>query len=41
MLPLNTIIVAHVEALLKATPPEQRADLKPVERDKTSPIEQN
>lgn len=26
--------------MLKATPPEQRADLKPAEWDKTSPIEQ-
>ena len=40
MVASNTITVAHAEALLKATPPEQRADLKPVERDKTSPIEQ-
>jgi ParB-like chromosome segregation protein Spo0J len=40
MVTSNTITVAHAEALLKATPPEQRADLKPAERDKTSPIEQ-
>jgi ParB-like chromosome segregation protein Spo0J len=40
MVASNTITVAHAEALLKATPPEQRADLKPAERDKTSPIEQ-
>jgi ParB-like chromosome segregation protein Spo0J len=40
MIASNTITVAHAEALLKATPPEQRADLKPAERDKTSPIEQ-
>ena len=40
MVSSNTITVAHAEALLKATPPEQRADLKPTERDKTSPIEQ-
>jgi len=40
MVSSNTITVAHAEALLKATPPEQRADLKPAERDKTSPIEQ-
>jgi ParB-like chromosome segregation protein Spo0J len=40
MVTSNTITVAHAEALLKATPPEQRADLKPADRDKTSPIEQ-
>jgi ParB-like chromosome segregation protein Spo0J len=40
MVSSNTITVAHAEALLKATPPEQRADLKPAERDKISPIEQ-
>jgi ParB-like chromosome segregation protein Spo0J len=40
MVTSNTITVAHAEALLKATPPEQRSDLKPAERDKTSPIEQ-
>lgn len=40
MVASNTITMAHAEALLKATPPEQRADLKPAERDKTSPIEQ-
>ncbi len=40
MVASNTITVAHAEALLKATPPEQRADFKPAERDKTSPIEQ-
>lgn len=40
MVTSNTITVAHAEALLKATPPEQRADFKPAERDKTSPIEQ-
>ena len=40
MVSSNTITVAHAEALLKATPPEQRADIKPAERDKTSPIEQ-
>jgi hypothetical protein len=37
----NAITVAHVEALLKATPPEQRADVPPPERDsKTAPMEQ-
>jgi hypothetical protein len=40
MIASNTITVAHAEALLKATPPEQRSDVKPVERDKASPIEQ-
>jgi hypothetical protein len=33
--------VSHVEALLKATPPEQRADVPPTERDsKTAPMVQ-
>jgi hypothetical protein len=37
----NTITVAHADALLKATPPEQRTDFKPSERDKQlAPIEQ-
>ena len=41
MIASNTITVAHVEALLKATPPEQRTDVKPAEREKkTAPIEQ-
>jgi hypothetical protein len=41
MIANNTITVAHAEALLKATPPEQRADVKPAEREKkTAPIEQ-
>ncbi len=41
MIASNTITVAHAEALLKATPPEQRTDVKPVEREKkTAPIEQ-
>ncbi len=41
MLASSTITVAHAEALLKATPPEQRTDVKPTERDKkTAPIEQ-
>lgn len=36
-----TITVAHADALLKATPPEQRTDFKPSERDKQlAPIEQ-
>ena len=41
MIASNTITVAHAEALLKATPHEQRTDLPPLERDKkTPPIEQ-
>jgi len=41
MLASSSITVAHAEALLKATPPEQRADLKPEDKDKkTAPIEQ-
>ena len=41
MVTSNTITVAHAEALLKATPPEQRTDFKPAERDKkTAPIGQ-
>lgn len=41
MVSSNTITVAHAEALLKATPPEQRTDVKPTEHDKkTSPMEQ-
>jgi GTP cyclohydrolase III len=34
MVASNTITVAHVDALLKATPPEQRTDFKPTERDR-------
>ncbi len=34
MLASNTITVAHAEALLKATLPEQRTDVKPAEREK-------
>jgi ParB-like chromosome segregation protein Spo0J len=41
MIASSTITVAHAEALLKATPPEQRTDVKPAEREKkTAPIEQ-
>lgn len=37
----NTITVAHADALFKASPPEQRTDFKPTERDKQqAPIEQ-
>ena len=40
MIASNTITVAHAEALLKATPHEQRTDLQGLERDrKTPPIE--
>ena len=36
-----TTTVAHAEALLNATPTEQRTDVKPVAREKkTVPIEQ-
>ncbi len=41
MIASNTITVAHAEALLKATPPDQRTDVKPAEGEKkTAPIEQ-
>ncbi len=41
MIASNTITRAHAEALLKATPPEQRTDVKPSEKaNKTAPIEQ-
>lgn len=40
MVSSNTITVAHAEALLKATPPELRTDIRPLERDKSSSIEQ-
>ena len=41
MIASNTITVAHADALLKATPPEQRSDVAPPEREKkTPPIEQ-
>lgn len=41
MVASNTITVAHADALLKATSPEQRTDFKPTERDKQlAPIEQ-
>jgi hypothetical protein len=41
MVASNTITVAHADALLKATPLEQRTDFKPTERDKQlAPIEQ-
>lgn len=40
MISSNTITVAHVEALLKATLPELRTDVRPLERDKSSSIEQ-
>ena len=41
MIASNTITVAHAEALLKATPHEQRTDLQGLERDrKTPPIKQ-
>jgi hypothetical protein len=41
MIASNTITVAHTDALLKATTPEQRTDFKPIERDRQlAPIEQ-
>ena len=41
MVASNIITVAHVNALLKATPPEQRTDFRPTERDRQlTPIEQ-
>lgn len=41
MIACNSITVAHAEALLKATPPEQRADAKAQDKEKkTAPIEQ-
>lgn len=41
MIASNTITVAHAEALLRATPLEQRTDTKPGEKEKkTAPIEQ-
>ncbi len=40
MIARNTITVVHAEALLKATPPEQRTEVKPAEREKkTAAIE--
>jgi len=42
MIAANTITVAHADALLKATPPEQRTDYKPPqpEQSKGDPLEQ-
>jgi len=40
MMTSNTITVAHAEALLKATPPEQRTDVKSTEKEKSAPLEQ-
>jgi len=42
MIAANTITVAHADALLKATPPEQRTDYKPPqpEQPKGDPLEQ-
>ncbi len=42
MIAANTIIAAHADTLLKATPPEQRIDYKPPkpEEPKGDPLEQ-
>ncbi len=42
MIAANTITPAHADALLKATPPEQRTDYKPPQREqpKGDPLEQ-
>jgi ParB-like chromosome segregation protein Spo0J len=40
MVASNTVSVAHAHALLKATPPDQRKDLKAHTKVKTAPIEQ-
>lgn len=42
MIAANTITAAHADALLKATPPEQRTDYKPLqlEQPKGDPLEQ-
>jgi hypothetical protein len=42
MIAANTITAAHADALLKATPPEQRTDYKPTqpEQPKGDPLEQ-
>ncbi len=38
MIASNTITVAHAEVLLKATPPEQRTNVKPAEREKKNAL---
>ena len=40
MIASSTITVAHAEALLKATPPEQRTDVPPAPKEKTAPLDQ-
>ena len=40
MIASNSFTMAHAEALLKATPPEQRNDTKPATRPKAPPMEQ-
>ncbi len=41
MVASSTITVAHAEALLKATPPEQRTDVRPLQAERrAAPIEQ-
>jgi ParB-like chromosome segregation protein Spo0J len=40
MIASSTITVAHAEALLKATPPEQRTDVPPAPKEKAAPLDQ-
>jgi len=40
MIASNSITMTHAEALLKATPPEQRSDAPPPSKPKTPPMEQ-
>lgn len=40
MIASSTITVAHAEALLKATPPDQRTDVSPALKEKTAPLDQ-
>ena len=40
MIASSTITVAHAEALLKATLPEQRTDVPPAPKEKTAPLDQ-
>jgi hypothetical protein len=40
MVASSSVTMAHVDALLKATPPEQRTDIAPVAKDKSASMEQ-